>query len=105
MELEQKNAADLYAELEKLDPDAAKEVHPNNTFRVMRALEVCLLSGKKKSDLKGEQKNLRFPNTLLFVLDADLKILDERLDKRVVKMDERGVLNELDVYYKEASNF
>lgn len=69
----------------------------------MRALEVCLLSGMKKSELNSAQQHLRFPNTLLVILDANFEVLDERLDKRVVKMEERGVLQELDDYYAQVN--
>ncbi len=37
---------DLYALLEKVDPKAAAQIHPNNYVRIQRALEVYLLSGK-----------------------------------------------------------
>lgn len=99
--LRSKSAAELYAQLKELDPEGAKLVHPNNEFRVLRSLEICLLSGGKKSELNAAQRSLRFPNTLLFVLDADLNVLDQRLDSRVEKMQEKGVLQELDEYYNE----
>lgn len=72
--LRKKTAAELYKQLKELDPDGAKLVHPNNHFRVLRALEVCLLSGSKKSELNAAQRLLRFPNTLLFILDANLEV-------------------------------
>ncbi|KAI6195725.1 hypothetical protein M3Y94_01021600 [Aphelenchoides besseyi] len=96
-----KTAAELYKQLQELDPDAARLVHPNNHFRVKRALEICLASGGKKSELQSAQKSLRFPNTLLFILDAEPEVLGQRLDKRVEKMKEKNVLKELDDYFQE----
>ncbi|KAI6230391.1 TRNA dimethylallyltransferase, mitochondrial [Aphelenchoides fujianensis] len=99
--LRKKSAGELYRQLQELDSEAARRVHPNNHFRVLRALEIYLASGGKKSDLHGAQKTLRFPQTLLLILDADAEVLDARLDKRVEKMKERNVLQELDDYFQQ----
>ena len=100
--LRKMSAAELYAQLQQRDAAAARLVHPNNRFRVMRAFEICLLSGKTKTELKPSQQTLRYPDdTLLFILDADADILCERLDRRVDKMCARGVIEELDDYYKK----
>ncbi|MCP5207560.1 MAG: tRNA (adenosine(37)-N6)-dimethylallyltransferase MiaA [Hahellaceae bacterium] len=41
----------MHERLTVLDPAAAEKIHPNNRQRILRALEVCMLSGKKMSDL------------------------------------------------------
>ena len=47
----------LYAALQKMDPEEAKTIHPHNRIRVLRAIKVYLSSGKKKSEIKAEQKH------------------------------------------------
>ena len=35
----------MHAKLAELDPEAAEKIHPNNVIRVIRAIEMCMLSG------------------------------------------------------------
>ena len=42
---------DLHGVLEKLDPEEARKIHQNNRVRVLRAIELILSTGEKKSDL------------------------------------------------------
>ena len=44
----------LFRELQQVDPVAAAEIHPNNIVRIVRALEVCIISGRRMSELKAE---------------------------------------------------
>jgi len=103
--LEKMSNDELYEKLKEVDPESAKFVHKNNRFRVLRSVEICLLTGKKKSEIVEEQKKtdldggLRFKNTLLINIDADPKILDERLEKRIDKMITRGLEKELIEFY------
>ncbi len=56
-ELLQKEAADpgsLYASLKNMDPVAAEKIMPADTRRIVRALEVCLKSGRKLSEMREE---------------------------------------------------
>lgn len=51
-EIEQDGPETLYRRLKKMDPMAAENIHPNNTPRLIRAIEVCMTTGKKFSKLK-----------------------------------------------------
>ena len=42
----------LYEELKKIDPESAAKIHPNDAYRICRALEVYYLSGKKRSEFQ-----------------------------------------------------
>ncbi|MFN2258194.1 MAG: tRNA dimethylallyltransferase, partial [Desulfuromonadaceae bacterium] len=43
----------LHRELERIDPQAARKIHPHNVIRLVRALEVCRLTGEKFSAIKA----------------------------------------------------
>lgn len=100
-----KTEKELYEYLESIDAGAAAQVHPNNRARVQRALEICLLSNGNKKDKVQDQKKLRFDKTALFILDAETNVLDERLDKRVDKMQNKGLMKELTEFYEKVSSF
>jgi tRNA dimethylallyltransferase len=83
----------LHRWLSTLDQDAAASIHPNNVRRVIRALEVTLVSGKPISEL---QKKYPPPyDTLLVGLRAEREALYERIDRRVEQMMSSGLLQEL----------
>ncbi len=87
----------LYAELQALDPIACEKIHPNNSVRLIRALEVCLTSGMTFTEYK--KKNISRPspydNTIIG-LDWDREILYSRINKRVDMMVEMGLLEEVE---------
>lgn len=89
----QKGAAALYEMLQKVDPEYAELTHPNNVKRVMRALEYVHSSGHKKSAAIVE-KRLR-DKTHYFVLDVPREQLYERINRRVDRMLEAGLLEEV----------
>ncbi|KAK5978088.1 C2H2-type domain-containing protein, partial [Trichostrongylus colubriformis] len=103
--------AELHQRLAEIDPVSARLVHPNNRTRVLRAIEVYNLTGKRKSEFLREQKEsngscdlggrLRFRESLVLSLDATKEVLAERLDKRVEKMKQMGLRKELEEYYDE----
>lgn len=45
----------LYELLKKVDPESAKQIHRHNTCRVLRALEIYYLTGKRKSEHLSDQ--------------------------------------------------
>uniref|UniRef100_A0A0N5AXL8 C2H2-type domain-containing protein n=1 Tax=Syphacia muris TaxID=451379 RepID=A0A0N5AXL8_9BILA len=96
---------ELYEYLKKIDKCSADQVHKNNRLRVVRAIEIYESTKVRKSEHLAKQKGggefgiggtLRFPETLLFYLDGDQKILANRLDKRVEEMVNRGLRGEIE---------
>lgn len=84
----------LHSYLERLDPEAAKKIEPNDVRRTIRALEVSLndnrISEKQKSQTKPE------PYTFIKIgLTRDRKELYSLIDKRVNKMMRDGLLEEV----------
>jgi len=98
----------IYNMLVEVDKDSAKEIHPNNLKRVIRALEIYKKTGKKKSELDNFKKEYRFENTYYFSLNDMRDILYEKIDKRVDEMIEMGLVDEvkklLDMGYDEHLN-
>lgn len=86
----------LYQELKKIDPESAKKIHPNDAYRICRALEVYYLSGKTRTSFKIEQ-NLRDKfNFLFIVLEPERDLLYERIHQRVDTMFEMGLKQEIE---------
>ncbi len=93
-ELEARPPQHLYAELLRVDPRAAAGIHPANTRRVVRALEVFLLSGRPISE-HWEEGRPRLPACLL-VIDRPQPVLRERIAARVASMLRLGLVAEVE---------
>ena len=85
--------AQLYAQLAALDPDAAATIHAANVRRVMRALEVCLVTGQRFSALRVAQPLTFVPHVVW--LTSDTPALYARIDARVDAMIAQGLLHEV----------
>lgn len=87
----------LHHMLEEVDPDTAGRLHPNDTRRVMRALEVYHLSGKPMKDYQQNYKEMEPPyNLLLYGLTMDRQQLYQRINQRVDKMVKLGLIQEVE---------
>lgn len=86
----------LHGRLVEVDPEAAESIHPNNTVRVVRALEVYHVTGRKFSELKKESRTEESPyDSLIIGLNYhDRQKLYDRINLRVDEMAERGLVNE-----------
>lgn len=102
--------------LKEVDPTMAERWHPNDTRKIRRSLEIFLLTGRKASDIYKQQKEKKGVNrtanemfkedtsqpimreaasTLLFWIHSESEALKKRLDSRVDKMMETGLLAEI----------
>ncbi len=83
----------LYEELKKIDPESAEKIHPNDAYRICRALEVYYLSGKKRSEFQTEgQGKLRDKFDFKFlVLQPEREELYDRIRQRVELMFQTGL--------------
>lgn len=82
----------LHAELAALDPVSAKNIHSQNSRKVIRALEVIALTGQPFSSSFPEPEYL--VPTLTLGIDVDREALKTRIAKRVSGMWEGGILDE-----------
>lgn len=85
----------LHSILSQKDPQAAEKIHPNNVRRVIRALEVCKVTGKTFTLVNEESKREALFDALVFGIDTDRETLYKRIDKRVDVMMEKGLLDEV----------
>lgn len=82
--------------LEDVDPEYAAGIHPNNLKRVIRALEFYHENNIPLSQHNSEQKENESPyNFAYYVLNDDREVLYDKINKRVDKMFEQGLVDEV----------
>jgi len=93
---------ELHAQLIELDPGAARTIDMNNRRRVIRALEICLLTGKPASEVVAEASNSlgkatprSAPAATRVFVFRDREELYARINQRVEAMFECGVIEEV----------
>lgn len=93
----QKEGAEaLHERLKEVDPKSAEMIHANNVKRVIRALEFYHQTGTKISEHNEKERQKVSPYLFLyFVLGDDRRQLYERIDRRVDKMMEEGLVEEV----------
>ncbi len=94
-ELETLGLGHLQTKLKALDPEYYSKVAIENPHRIIRALEVCISSGKPYSSfLKSSSKQRDF-KVLSIGINAERSVIYERINARVDVMMEEGLLNEV----------
>lgn len=99
----------MLAKLREVDPVMADRWHPNDVRKIRTSLEIYFGTGRRASDIYAEQRarkqskwasassagsNPSLGEILLFWLYAQRELLNERLDRRIDKMVDRGLLSE-----------
>jgi tRNA dimethylallyltransferase len=86
----------LHRQLSKCDPIAAENIHPNDTYRVIRALEVYEITGKSISEYHEEHRFTDEPFQVLTIgLDMNRETLYDRINSRVDAMIDAGLVDEV----------
>ncbi len=95
-ELEQIGAEALHKRLAEIDSESAKAIHPNNTKRVIRALEIFETTGKTRTEQEEKSKLDKSPyDFCLIALTCERELLYERINRRVDIMCEQGLFCEV----------
>ena len=95
-ELEEKGQDALYERLQKADPEAAAKIHPNNTKRLIRALEILQTQEKSFTELKEERSGLWDQYAIqAFCLHQDREELYQKINARVDDMFTQGLVDEV----------
>jgi len=91
----QKGSAHLHRILQRLDPGAARAIHPNDTPKLIRAIEVCLAAKRKMTDLWRQGRDpLRGFRILRLGLDPERNALYSRINERARRMFDAGLVEE-----------
>jgi len=93
-EIKKRGSLEMYKELEKIDPQSAKRIHPNDKQRLGRAIEVYRASGITLTEFWKRGNQNKIPLDLFSILTTK-KELRERIEKRVKKMFEDGFVEEV----------
>jgi len=95
-EISDKGLSSLNERLKTLDPKAAAKIHPNDTQRVIRALEVVLSTGKPLSQLQQKRDGLwgKIP-IKIFALNRPREELYQRVEARIEDMFAKGLVEEV----------
>jgi tRNA dimethylallyltransferase len=94
-EAELLGTAELYLRLRMLDPEAADVIEPANTRRIIRALEVIEVTGKPYSANLPSDTSLRYPDALHIGLSMERSSLAPRIEARVHRMFDQGLVDEV----------
>jgi tRNA dimethylallyltransferase len=94
--------AAVHNELERVDPDSAARIHPNDPQRLQRALEIFAVSGRTMTELhkeQGENGRLAYNLCQIALLPADRENLHERIANRFSEMLVCGLIDEVESLY------
>ncbi|MEL7566467.1 MAG: tRNA (adenosine(37)-N6)-dimethylallyltransferase MiaA [Dehalobacterium sp.] len=85
----------LYNKLLKVDPETARKFHPNDLRRIVRSLETFYQTGKTISSIQKEHNNQSVYDLVMIGLFYERDILYQRINQRVDKMIEAGLIEEV----------
>ncbi len=100
---EKKSLSYLYKILAKTDPESAERIDSEDTYRIIRALEVCFLTGKKMSELLAQEEK-KYYRPLKIGLKTDRENLYKRIEKRVDEMLADGFVDEVKALLENGVN-
>ena len=98
-ELETHGIEYLQNKLKQLDPEHYERVAIKNPQRVIRALEICIGTGKTYSSFLNQKKNTRNFTPIIIGIEAEREKMYERINKRVAIMVENGLIEEVTSLY------
>jgi len=93
----------MHKRLSELDPKAAERIHPNNTVRVIRAIEMCMLSGRTAEENMALSRKNESPYDVCMIglTCFDRSILYDRINRRVDEMIGMGLVEEARGIYEK----
>lgn len=98
---EEKGIQPLQNQLQQLDPDFFEKIDQQNHKRLIRALEICIGTGKPYSSFRTNQAKKRNFNVLKIGLNVEREVLYNRINTRVDQMMKKGLLNEAKKFYPQ----
>ena len=99
-ELQALDATELRARLERIDPDAASRIHPNDRKRTIRAIEVFKSTGRRLGDLQTQWERPQTRNDITLIgLEYPPEVINPRINARVKQMIDEGLVDEVQALY------
>ncbi len=92
--LQDRSNPELHEKLSALDAEHAKKISVSDRYRLIRALEIIEISGKKPSELEASMDKVPNPAFSLWVVDREKTELQERMKARIEVMMESGLIEE-----------
>ncbi len=100
-EAEQIGWQDVHKKLAKIDPIAAKRIHPNDPQRIQRALEIYEITGHTMTELLSAKNMQPLPYPIINIaIAAERSILHERIEQRFQQMIKNGFIEEVEQLFK-----
>lgn len=104
--IEEKGLEELYKKAMEIDEVAMKKISPNDKKRIMRVLEIYKATGKTKTQQEKESRKKPVEyDYRIFAINWDREILYERINERVDKMIEQGLIDEVKNILKKYDKF
>ncbi len=96
----------LYKEAKKIDEKAMEKISPNDKKRILRILEIYHATGKTKTEqeIESRKKDVEY-DYMVYALNWDRQTLYDRINLRVDKMIENGLIREVQEILKKHKNF
>ena len=96
---------ELYELLKKKDPEALEKIHVNNRKRLIRALNIYEKHHQGISSIKKQQEHKPIYDCLIIGLTLDKDLLYQRINQRVDRMMEEGLIREIDGLLEKGIGF
>ena len=105
-EVKEKGLEELYNEAKEIDPEAIEKISKNDKKRILRILEIYHATGENKTEQekKSRLKEVEY-DYKVYALNMDREKLYDRINKRVDKMIEEGLIQEVEKIYKKYNDF
>ena len=105
-EADEKGLENLYKEAQKIDEQAMQKISKNDRKRIIRVLEIYHATGKTKTEqeIESRKKEVKY-DYKIFAINMDREKLYERINIRVDKMIENGLIEEVENLQKKYNHF
>ncbi|MBP3398360.1 MAG: tRNA (adenosine(37)-N6)-dimethylallyltransferase MiaA [Erysipelotrichaceae bacterium] len=101
---ESMSSQELVDYLNEKDPKALDTIHPNNRKRLIRACAIASTGTTKSQSIEAQKKEMIY-DALILGLTCDRKVLHERINQRVLKMQKAGLRQEIETLLHQGVSF
>ncbi|MDR3165272.1 MAG: tRNA (adenosine(37)-N6)-dimethylallyltransferase MiaA [Synergistaceae bacterium] len=95
-EMSEKGNEAMHVRLAEVDPDSALRIHPNDTYRLLRALEIWTLTGKSPTEMYRDRKKIGGMKIFYFGVKAPRDVLYKKIETRAAEQFSSGYPEEVE---------